>query len=147
MVGRPTIRTPALEDRIIEQLADGIPLMQIARQEGMPALRTIYDWAEADPKGFGARFAHAREDGMDAIAVDALNIADNRNQDFVDDGKGNMVIDHNAIARDKLRVDTRLKLLSCWAAGRYGNKVEVAGRVTLEQLVGASLPAPSAPSE
>jgi hypothetical protein len=35
-----------------------------------------------------------------------------------------VVLDRNAVARDKLRVDTRLKLLACWSAGSYAQRLE-----------------------
>ena len=54
MAERPTLRTPEVEQQIIEGLSDGVSLREICRREGMPKWRTVYDWIGADPQ-FAAR--------------------------------------------------------------------------------------------
>jgi hypothetical protein len=48
--GRPTISTPALRERILELLGEGIPLRAMCRTEGMPSRGTVYGWRRADPE-------------------------------------------------------------------------------------------------
>ncbi len=120
--GRQTTYTEETASYICAQLSEGIPLAQICREENMPAVRTVGDWKEAHPE-FGANFARAREDGFDKIASDCLSIADETAFDSVDTEHGARA---NAewIARSKLRVETRLKLLAKWDPKRYGEKVQ-----------------------
>lgn len=119
-----TKRTPAVEQRIIEGLCDGVPLRELCRQDGMPSWRTVYDWIAADPD-LAARIAHARELGFDAIAEDILDIADDGTNDWVErkmkDGSTELAINSEHVQRSKLRIETRLKLLAKWSPNRYGD--------------------------
>ena len=130
MTGRPTIRTEAMIDDILERVTAGEPLAQVLRSEGMPKPSTFYDWLEADA-ALSGRFARAREFGADAIAVDALRIADTPvegvrrkvNEDGVEE------VTEDMLGHRKLQVETRLKLLAKWDPKRYGDKLELAGKV------------------
>lgn len=147
--GRPTKRTPALVEKILERIGDGTPLMAICREEGMPALRTVYDWIE-DDSDLSARFAHARKAGYDMIAYDALRIADtpmpgqSEKQELLgvltrenEDGEEESVVSADAqlvttevkiedmLGHRKLQVEARLKLLAKWDSGRYGERLAV----------------------
>jgi len=114
--GRPSKFTPQLADEIVQRISEGEPLAQICRSDGIPALRTVYDWMDADAD-FSARIARARIAGYDQIANEALSIADT-----------SLPISEE-IQRAKLRVETRLKLLAKWDPKRYGEKVstEISG--------------------
>lgn len=119
-----TKRTPAVEQRIIEGLCDGVPLRELCRQDGMPSWRTVYDWIAADEE-LATRIAHARELGFDAIAEDILDIADDGTNDWIErqrnDGSTELVINSEHVQRSKLRIETRLKLLAKWSPNRYGD--------------------------
>ena len=146
MSKRATKRTPEVIDRIIDGLSDGVPLRELCRQEGMPAWRTVYDWLAADDE-LAARFARARDLGFDAIAEEALGIADDGTNDWMErrrqDGGVDTVVNSEHIQRSKLRIETRLKLLAKWSPKRYGEKAEVAhtgadgGAVQIEHGVDA----------
>ena len=114
-----------MQDAICAQIADGMPLRVICRQEGMPAWRTVYQWIEADPE-FAARMEKARLLGYDAIAEEALEIADDGRNDWMeregDDGDG-YKLNGEHVQRSKLRIETRLKLLAKWHPKKYGEKV------------------------
>lgn len=139
--GRASIRTKAIDDSILEQIGQGVPLAQICRQEGMPSLRTVYDWLE-DDAALSARFARARKAGYDAIAVEALRIADTPCEGVMekyeqvpipdpDDPDGEPITEfriterrvEDMLGHRKLQVDTRLKLLAKWDPGRYGERL------------------------
>jgi len=115
----------AIADAICDRLAEGEPLREICRSEGMPAWRTVYDWKDANP-AFSARFAHAREVGYDVIAEEALSIADTTQEgtettvrpDGSEEVKRGDMLGHR-----KLRIETRLKLLAKWHPQKYGDKV------------------------
>ncbi len=130
-MSRHTTYTPEIAAAICARLSAGEPLAVICRDEGMPATRTVSDWKAAHPS-FAADFAHARDEGYDAIAISCLDIADDSTRDTIV-GEHGPKADSEWINRSKLRVDTRLKLLAKWDPRRYGdsNKVELTGNLTL----------------
>ncbi len=136
-MGRPSKRTPEIEARLIEALTNGIPMAEVCREEGMPHPSTVRDWMN-DDAAFSLAIARAREDGFDAIAADALRIADRNNEDFVENEYGSVTADRELVARSKLRVETRLKLLAKWDPKRYGEKLQVGGAEDLPPLQGLS---------
>lgn len=93
-------------DEVVEWIGEGKTLSEYCRQDGKPCRRLVYVWRETDP-AFDARVAHARARGHDAIAEHCVAIADSSDGD---------------VQRDKLRVETRLKLLKCWDPKRYGDR-------------------------
>lgn len=98
-----------LVDEICARLLAGEPLAQICRDSRMPPPPVLWDWGKQDAE-IERALSDARDHGSDAIAMDALDIAD----DLSGDPK-----------RDKLRVDTRLKLLAIWNPKRYGDNVQL----------------------
>lgn len=122
---RPGKYTPKLVEDICARLSLGEPLAVICRDEGMPDPATVWRWEQAH-EGVLQSIARAREAGYDVIALDALAIADDGRRDYQVLEDGREVVDHDHIARSRLRVDTRLKLLSKWSP-RYGDKMQLAG--------------------
>ncbi len=110
-MAQPSKYTDALFAEICERLSKGEPLAQICRDEHMPSDRTVGNWRDGDP-ALASAIARARETGFDAIALEALRIADDKEGEH---------------QRDRLRVDTRLKLLAKWDPKRYGDKLQVGG--------------------
>ena len=110
-------------DEICERVAQGENLVQICRDDHMPAWRTVYDWLDANPS-FAAAYARARAHGFDVIAQDAADIADDGSRDYTETADGRVVPDHDHIARSRLRVETRLKLLAKWDPKRYGDRIQ-----------------------
>jgi hypothetical protein len=124
-MSRQTLYTPELAEALIDWIASGQTLRAFCRQEGYPAWRTVYDWIEADDE-LAARIAHARDLGADAIAEEALHIADTplAGQITTTDDKGTKVVVEDMLGHRKLQVETRLKLLAKWNPKKYGDKVE-----------------------
>lgn len=125
MTGRPTLRTPEVIEEIIERLSTGEPMAWICRDDHMPAVRTVTSWMDADEE-LSASIARARELGGDAIAAEALAIADDGTNDTIKTENGERM-DGEWVARSRLRVETRLKLLAKWHPKRYGDKVALTG--------------------
>jgi hypothetical protein len=123
--GRPSKCTPAVVAAICERISQGEPMAQICRAAGMPAVRTVTDWMERDA-GVFASIARARIEGFDAIAANVRLVAR---------GLGESTMD---VARDKLIIDTDLKLLSKWDPKRYGDRVdlEVKGDAVVRVVIG-----------
>lgn len=124
-------------DVICERVAEGEPLRAICREGGMPAWRTVYLWIDEHPE-FAARFARAREVGFDAIAAEALEIANTPQvgvrTETTDDGKTKEVRE-DMLGHRKLQIETRLKLLAKWSPKKYGDKVELGGSLDLNSKI------------
>lgn len=124
-------------EEIIERVTNGEPLAQVLRSDGMPKVTAFYDWLNKDP-ALDERFARAREFGADAIAVDALRIADTpvegeRRKETPD---GVEITTEDMLGHRRLQVETRLKLLAKWDR-RYADRTqhEHTGKIGLEQMV------------
>jgi len=105
--GRPSIYTAELADTICKALAEGKSLRSICRADGMPTEATVRMWAADDREGFYSQYTRARDIGLDCVAEEVFEIAD--------DGS-----DHQ---RDRLRFDARRWYLSKLAPKRYGDKI------------------------
>ena len=111
-IGRPSLYSEELAGIICAGIADGTPLAEICRSEGYPAARTVREWQETRPE-FSAAIAHARDLGHDAIAENARLTA-----------RGVAPHSSNDVQRDKLIVETDLKLLAKWNPKKYGDKIQ-----------------------
>jgi hypothetical protein len=110
---------------ICVELAKGKTLRAICRQEGFPPESTVRTWALEDVDGFAAHYTLARQLGLDAMADQLLEIADDGSGDITYDAQGNRLVNGEHINRSRLRVDTRKWYLSKLAPKRYGEKVDV----------------------
>lgn len=109
----------AATNTVLDGLRQGKPLTVLCSQDGMPSDDTIRNWM-ADDEELSRAIAHAREVGFDQIALDALAIADEvTEQDTIETAHG-PIPNKEWLMRSKLRVETRLKLLSKWDPKRYG---------------------------
>jgi hypothetical protein len=123
-MGRLSTFTAEIAETICRRLAEGEPLRAICRDEGMPPESTVRQWALDDVDGFAARYAHARELGIEAMAEQCIEIADDSGSDFSagDDGPA---FNAEHVQRSKLRVDTRKWLLAKMAPKKYGDRIDV----------------------
>jgi len=112
-MGIKTTATPEAKQEILQRLSTGEPLADICRSDHMPAVRTVSAWKAADPE-FDADFARAREDGHDAIASRLRHTARGTGESSGD------------VQRDKLIIETDLKLLAKWDK-RYSDKLKHVG--------------------
>lgn len=108
--GRPSTFTKEVGDNICERLAAGESLRAICRADGRKA-HTVLKWKDDHPE-FAAQYARAREDQADALADEAMEIADA--------SVGGMTAD---VAAARLRWDARRWFASKLAPKRYGDKV------------------------
>lgn len=127
-MGRPSLYTDEILETICEGLEQGIPLTVICEPDGMPAPRTVRSW-EAESPDVAAAIARAREAGEFALAEQCLAISEEREGRAImaDGAEVAVVFDSTAIQRNKLRIDTRLKLLAKFNPKRWGDKLELAG--------------------
>lgn len=114
-----------IKEEICERIANGEPLRAICREQGMPGWVTVYNWREAD-KAFDERIAHSRILGFDAIAEEALEIANTpvMGQTVTSKEWGDEIKTEDMLGHRKLQIETRLKLLAKWDPKRYGDRVD-----------------------
>lgn len=125
-MGRPSLYTDEILERICDRLSKGEPMAVICRDDGMPTDRTVRNWMERPE--VASAIARAREIGFDVIATECLEIADDSSRDtkFVGEGENEReVCDTEFVQRSKLRIETRLKLLAKWDPKRYGESVQM----------------------
>lgn len=135
MTGRPTSYTEALAEEICRRTADGETLSQICRDEHMPPRRTVVDWALDDRAGFSARYARARELLLERWADDITEIAEDGTNDWMEretkSGRIVKALNDEAVARSRLRIDSRKWLLSKLKPERYGDSLKLTGQLDL----------------
>jgi hypothetical protein len=132
--GRPSIYNETLGTRICERLAAGEPLRVICRDKGMPAESTVRGWGH-DPKHvFSAQYARARELGFWSMADEMLEIADDARNDWMEkqtkSGSTTTVVNDEAIARSRLRIDARKWLIAKALPKDFGERLaaELSGK-------------------
>jgi hypothetical protein len=85
----------------------------------MPCSRTVNEWKNTNEE-FSSAIAGARASGFDAIAARTRLTARGKTSSEGGDSSGD-------VQRDKLIIDTDLKLLAKWDPKRYGDKVALTG--------------------
>ncbi len=128
-VGRPSIYTPEIAERICMEMASGRSLRSICKDEGMPDRSTVKLWIVNDKEGFSAQYARAQRLRFEEMADETFEIADDGRNDWIatnDPDNPGYRLNGEAVARARLRVDTRK-----WAISKmlpeYADKVTVAG--------------------
>ena len=128
--GRPPQPVPAvLAEDMLVWLSQGKPLREWCSQPGKAHFTSVYDWISKDAS-FALRVRAAREAGYDVIADECLTIADTAPGDSV------------AVQWQRLRIDTRLKLLSKWNPRKYGCQIGLdhSGSVAIRVVTGVPYP-------
>lgn len=140
-VGRPSSFTLKVAQEICDRISEGETLRSICRDDGMPKWQTVYRWM-GQRKEFAARIARARELGHDAIAEEALEIADTplegvRTEKSAD---GTKEVREDMLGHRKLQVHTRMQLLAKWNPKKYGDKqdINLSGQLDLASAILAS---------
>lgn len=112
-------RSRGIELDILERMCNGETLLSITRDPLMPTFKSVRNWAQDDPEGFGAEFERAREVMLYRLADETLEIADGRN-DWEErtrkDGETYIALNTEAVMRSKLRIDTRRWYLAMMSA-------------------------------
>lgn len=126
--GRPPIYGQKHKDRICAEIAAGRTLTAIMRDEGMPQVYWVFTELGRD-EAFAKAYARAREIRAELLVEELVTIADDGSNDTYVDENGNRRIDHDVIARSRLRVEARKRLVSKLLPKVYGDRVttEVTG--------------------
>jgi hypothetical protein len=130
--------TQALADEICALLEQGQSLNAICKNEGMPTEAAVRLWARDDHEGFASKYTRAREIGYLRLADEIIEISDDGSRDYRKDEDGHETVDHDHIARSRLRVDSRKWMLSKMLPKVYGDKLALTdadgGRLTINVL-------------
>lgn len=123
--GRPTKYSKELAETICERLAEGEGLVAICEDEAIPNRATVYRWIRAH-EDFRDMYARAREAQADWFFEEILKIADDGSSDWTEkegsNGSTYTVVDHENIARSKLRVDARKWVLAKMLPKKFGDR-------------------------
>ena len=85
-----------------------------------------------DVQGFAAHYAKARDAGLEEMADELLEITDDASNDWMerhDPDNPGFALNGEHVQRSRLRVDTRKWILSKLAPKRYGDRLELGGKV------------------
>lgn len=125
--GRPAApEFDAKRDEILARISGGDELVTILADEGMPSRSVFFTRMVADA-AFQDAYARAREAWAYAKADEIVEIADFTARDTTTTGGDHPrdIPDHEWIARSKLRVEARFRLMASYNAKRFGPKVDV----------------------
>lgn len=114
---------------VLAELSGGRAVSRILREdEGMPAQSQFWRW-HAESEELQVKVARARENGVEAVMDETLEIADDGTNDWVersrDDGSTYEALNGEHVQRSKLRIDTRHKYAQMIAPRKYGPKIDV----------------------
>jgi len=139
-MGRPTSYNPEIAEAICAAVASQPYGLEVvcADNIGFPSPRTIDRWQIEYPE-FCLALTRAREARCDLLLDQGLEIADNGNEDFrleLRAGEYKVVVDQEAIARSRLRVETRHKTAAMLAPKKYGNRLalEHSGSISFNDM-------------
>ena len=107
---------------VCAQIAEGKSLRSILdHDDKLPSVRTFLDWMGEAP-ALATQYAQARGVGYQLLADEIVAIAD-ENYTTTEDGKRER-LSNEAIARNRLRVDTRKWVLAKMLPKIYGEKLQ-----------------------
>jgi terminase small subunit-like protein len=105
-----------------ERVSSGELLISICGDEHLPTVRRVTQWLRESPE-FAALYKDSINDRLTIFEEEVIKIADDASRDFRDvvrNGRTTRVLDGDAIARAKLRVEIRLKHLRAFKPSIWG---------------------------
>ncbi|MHA6684487.1 terminase small subunit-like protein [Mesorhizobium sp. A556] len=132
-VGRPSSFSAETADKICERIADGRSLRSICEDDEFPDKATVYRWLAAHEE-FRDQYALARELQADTLFDDILEISDDARNDWMErrgEDDAGWAANGEHIQRSRLRVDARKWMAGKLRPKKYGDKLELGGRLTI----------------
>ncbi|KAB8312934.1 ubiquitin carboxyl-hydrolase [Erwinia endophytica] len=108
--GRPSDYLPEVADDICSLLADGESLRKVCERPGMPNKTKVFRWLR-EHEDFRDQYAKATSIREDAIFEELVEISDDATEESA------------AVAKARLRIDTRKWVLSRMNPKKYGDKL------------------------
>lgn len=109
-MGRPSDYLPEVADDVCALIADGESLRTVCKRPGMPNTTKVMRWLREYPD-FREQYAKAMESRADAVFEELFDIADDVTEE------------PSAVAKARLRIDTRKWALARMSPKKYGDKV------------------------
>ena len=107
---------------ICERISSGELLINICADEHMPTVRRVTQWLRESSE-FSILYKESINDRLTIFEEEVIKIADDAERDFRDvvrNGRTVRVLDGDAIARAKLRVEVRFRHLKAGNPGKWG---------------------------
>lgn len=119
-VGRPTLYSQSLADKICEQLSQGISLRTVCLADDIPSAATVFTWLRTN-KEFLEQYVRAKEESAEAHNEMLLDLGDEAItlSQSVDPKVSNAVV--SAV---KLKADNLKWVMSKMKPKKYGEKVD-----------------------
>jgi hypothetical protein len=146
-MARKSEYTDEIAERICELIATtprGLDWI-CSNNDELPSAATVHRWL-ADNKTFCESYLRARERQAALLFDECLEIADDSTDDILflasqdDSGDGGKpALKHSAIARAKLRIDTRMRMAGKLHPKKYGDKLDLNHGGQPENPVNANL--------
>lgn len=117
---RTLVPVETIKQEIINRIANGQTLTSVCKLKHIPDPRTVLEWVAKDPI-FAKQYTHARLNQADILFSQCLDIADDASRDMLENPDKSKVINHAAIARDRLKIETRFRMAGK-LNGKYADK-------------------------
>jgi hypothetical protein len=131
VMGRPSGYTPAIAAAVCGWIKQGYTLRQVGALPNMPDKATICRWL-GDHEDFCDQYVRAGEIRALLMGDEMIEIADDSTNDWIaregKDGAVEIVVDQEAIARSRVRVEARKWLMVKLAPKRFGATLAVTGK-------------------
>ena len=122
-VASPSTTLPDRIERTLERIESGEQVRSAWLAEHIDRKR-LYEWRDRSSDN-AQHYAPAREMQVDAIAEDALRIADDASGDARYGPRGELAPDHEFQSRNRLRFDARRRYVAALAPRPYGTHASV----------------------
>jgi terminase small subunit-like protein len=116
--------TDLIAKEILERISAGELGIDICQDADMPTVRRLNQWLKSNPD-FAALYKESINDRPDIFSEEIIQISDDAKHDFKEvtrNGRTVRVVDGDAIARAKLRVESRLKHLKAYRPQLWGEQ-------------------------
>jgi len=122
-MARPTKYSQELADQICDLIMTTDKGLRIIAVELKISTTSILKWLNEDEK-FAIQYARAREIQADFLADQIIEIADETHSDTSVNEDGHEVVNHEVIARSRLRVDARKWKASKLYPKKYADRLD-----------------------
>jgi hypothetical protein len=112
---------------ICERVSCGGLLIEICDDEHLPTVRRFYQWLR-DSADIGVLYKDSINDRLNIFEEQIIQIADDASRDFMEvvrNGRTVRVLDGEAIARAKIRVDVRFRHLRAGRPQKWGDSTTI----------------------